>query len=158
MKLSLDNLNDRERRMVTIGGVVAIVLLLVGVVFPLDHSVTLAQNRIGQKQADLQWMQGVTSELVSAGPVSAQQPVTQESLLVVVDRAAREAGLGSSLTNSEPSGAGGLRVRLEKAPFDILIGWLARLSDQNGIRVESATVDNAGAPGIVNAGIVLRTK
>ena len=76
---------------------------------------------------------------------------------VVVDRAAREAGLGESLTSSEPSGAGGLRVRLEKAPFDIMVGWLARLADQHGVRVESATIDSASEPGLVNAALVLRT-
>jgi general secretion pathway protein M len=102
-------------------------------------------------------MQSVGPELASSGPATAK-PSTQESLLVVVDRAAREAGLGNSLTNSEPSGPGRLRVRLEKAQFDILVGWLARLSEQNGIGVESATVDNAGAPGIVNAGLVLQLK
>jgi type II secretory pathway component PulM len=77
---------------------------------------------------------------------------------VVVDRAAREAGLGTALTSSEPSGAGGLQVRLEKAPFDAIVGWLARLSEQDGIRVDSATMDNSGQPGVVNAGIVLHTR
>jgi type II secretory pathway component PulM len=126
-------------------------------VLPLDGSVARVQQRIGRKQADLQWMQSVAPELASAGPVVA--PTTrQESLIVVVDSAAREAGLGNSLTSSEPSGTGGLRVRLEKAPFGLVVGWLARLSEQHGIAVESATIDNAGQPGIVNAGLVLRIR
>ena len=157
MSFSLETMNERERRMVIFGGVAAVVLLLLGVVLPLDRSVSNAQARIGHKQADLAWMQTVTPELASAGP-AVSQPTTPESLLVVVDRAAREAGLGNSLTNSDPSGAGGLRVRLEKAQFGILVGWLARLSEQNGIRVESATIDNAGEPGVVNAGLVLRIR
>ena len=33
--------------------------------------------------------------------------------------------------------------------------WLARLSQQNGVLVDSATIEKAGAPGIVNAAIVL---
>ena len=49
-------------------------------------------------------------------------------------------------------------MRLEKAQFGLIVGWLARLSEQNGITVESATIDNAGEPGIVNAGLVLRTR
>jgi general secretion pathway protein M len=157
MTFSLNNMSERERRLVTIGGAVAVVLLIVGVVLPMDRSVSKAEARIGQKQADLTWMQTVGPELASAGPV-AQKPSSQESLLVVVDRAARESGLGNSLTNSEPSGPGRLRVRLEKAQFDILVGWLARLSEQHGIGVESATVDSAGAPGLVNAGLVLQLK
>jgi len=158
MNFSLESMNERERRMVLIGGAVAVVLLIVGVLFPLDHSVSLTQDRIGKKQADLAWMKGVAPELASAGPGVSQATTTQESLLVVVDRAAREAGLGNSLTSSEPNGPGGLRVRLEKAPFDTLIGWVARLNEQHGIRVESANIDNAGAPGLVNAGFVLRIR
>ena len=132
MNFSFENLNERERRMVLFGGIAAAVLLIFGVLMPLNSSVSKAQERVGQKQADLQWMQVVGPELASAGPTVAR-PSTQESLLVVVDRAARESGLGSSLTSSEPQGAGLLRVRLEKAPFDIMVGWLARLADQNGI-------------------------
>jgi general secretion pathway protein M len=157
MSFSFDNLSDRERRMVTYGGIVAAVLLLLGVVTPLDRSVAAAEQRLARKQADLAWMQSVGPELAAAGPAIAQ-PATQESLLVVVDRAARETGLGNALTSSEPSGNGGLRVRLEKAQFSTVVGWLARLSEQHGIRVESATMDATGEPGVVNAGLVLRTR
>jgi general secretion pathway protein M len=157
MNLSLATMSDRERRTVMFGGIAAVLLLLLGVVLPLDRSVARAQDRIGRKQADLAWMRTVGPELSAAGPAVAR-PATQESMLVVVDRAAREAGLGSALTNSEPSGPGGLRVRLEKAPFGLVVGWLARLSEQHGISVESATMDSTGEPGVVNAGLVLRTR
>jgi general secretion pathway protein M len=157
MNFSLDTLNERERRMVMFGGIAVVILLLIAVVFPLDSSVSRTQQRIGKKQADLLWMQSVAPELAGAGPVAT--PTTkQESLIVVVDSAAREAGLGTALTSSEPSGTGGLRVRLEKAQFGLIVGWLARLSEQNGISVEAATIDNAGQPGLVNAGLVLRIR
>jgi general secretion pathway protein M len=158
MKLPpFESLSERERRMALIGGVCAALILVFGVILPLDRSVAKAQARVVAKQADLAWMRGVTPELIAAGAGPA--PLTSErSMLVVVDRAAREAGLGTSLTSSEPSGAGGLSVRLEKAPFDALIAWLARLSEQDGIRVESATMDNSGQPGVVNAGVVLHTR
>jgi type II secretory pathway component PulM len=158
MKLrSFGSLNERERRMVVIGGICIALLLVFGVIVPLDRSVTKAQARVVTKQADLAWMRGVTPELLAAGPGVAP-PSSQRSMLVIVDGAAREAGLAKSLTSSEPSGAGGLQVRLEKAPFDALIAWLARLSEQDGIRVDSATMDAAGQSGIVNAGIVLHTR
>ena len=157
MKFSLDTMSERERRMVIFGGVATAALLIFGVLVPLDSSVTKAQERIGKKQSDLVWMQSVGPELAAAGPTVAR-PSTNESLLVVVDRAAREAGLGASLTSSEPQGPGLLRVRLEKAPFDIMVGWLGRLADQNGISVETANIDNSGAPGIVTASLVLRLK
>jgi general secretion pathway protein M len=80
-----------------------------------------------------------------------------ESLLVIVDRSARESGLASALSGSEPGSAGNLSVRLEKAPFDALVGWLARLGQQNGVTVDSAIIEKSGTPGLVNANIVLHT-
>jgi general secretion pathway protein M len=157
MNFSLANMNERERRLVTFGGIAAVVLLIFGIVLPLETSVSRAQARVEKKQEDLQWMRQVGPELAAAGPTIAQ-PATQDSILVIVDRAARESGLGSALTSSEPTGPGGLRVRLEKAPFGLIVGWLARLADQHGIQVESATMDSTGEPGVVNAGIVLRTR
>ncbi|HEX4619359.1 MAG TPA: type II secretion system protein M [Steroidobacteraceae bacterium] len=166
MKLSPDNLtldafvrwftalSERERRMVLAGAVLAPLLLIFGVLLPLDRSVAHAHDRLLKKRNDLAWMQGVAPELAAAPqPPSA----AGESLLVIVDRSARESGLAGSLAGSEPAGPGGLSLRLQKAPFDALIAWLARLAQQNGIRVDSASIDSAGAPGLVNAAVVLRT-
>jgi len=123
---------------------------------PLHRSLTQTSQRVERKRADLAWMQRVAPELESAGPPPVA-PTSRESLVSVIDRTAREAGLGSALTGSQPSGNGALQVRLEKASFDTLIAWLARLSDQHAVHVESATIDAAGA-GLVNAGLVLRAR
>jgi general secretion pathway protein M len=147
-------LNERERRFVAVGCAVAAVVLLVALV-SLDRGVSHAAARLAREQRDLAWMQSVAPQLAAAGP-AVSAPASQRSLIVVVDNSAREAGLGTALTSSEPSAQGGLRVRLDKAPFDALVGWLARLAEQHGVRVESATIDGAGAPGLVNAAIVLR--
>jgi general secretion pathway protein M len=152
MKFSFDTLSEREQRLVKIGGIAAVLVLIFGVLLPLDSSVSKARSRITQKQADLLWMRNVAPVLQSA--VVHQN--TGESMLVIVDRSARESGLGSNLAGTEPNGPGGIQVRLEKAPFDAIIGWLSRLSQQNGIGVDGASIDSAGAPGIVNAAIVLR--
>ncbi len=154
MSFSLERLSERERRMVIIGAIALVLILVIGVVLPLNASVAKAQDRVARKQADLAWMQSAAPELAAAGP-AADQPQSQESLLITVDRTAREAGLAKSLTSSEPAGTG-LRIRLEKASFDIMVGWLARLSDQSGIRVESASIDKSGDAGVVNAGLVLQ--
>ena len=147
--------NPRERRILGAGGAIAGVLIILAIIVPLNRSVAGAHQRIATKQADLAWMRSVGPELVAAGP-AARVPETNESLLVTVDRVAREAGLAGALTSSEPAGDRGLSVRLERASFDAVVGWLARLSDRNGIRVESASIDAAGAPGIVNVGVTLR--
>ena len=147
-------LSERERRIVQVGAVLVAVLFVFGVLLPLDRSVTQAHERLAKKRNDLSWMQGVAPELAA----SPQPPsAAGESLLVIVDRSARESGLAGSLAGSEPAGPGGLSLRLQKAPFDTLVAWLARLTQQNGIRVDSATIDSAGSPGLVNAALVLHS-
>lgn len=150
---SLDSLSERDRRMLLVGGVI-MVLLLLYVIIQLDSNVSSAHKRINKKLEDLAWIQTAAPEILAEGPPPSSGG---ESLLVIVDRSAREFGLGSSLAGSEPSGQGGLSVRLQKASFDTLVTWLSRLSQQAGIRVDSASIDNAGTPGLVNAAIVLHT-
>jgi general secretion pathway protein M len=149
-----DALSQRDRRLALGLAVGALVLLVFGLLLPLDHSVKQAQLRLAKKKADLVWMQGAAPELAGS---PAPPSDSGESLLVIVDRSARESGLAGALAGSEPSTNGALSVRLQKAPFDTLVQWLARLALQNGIVVESASVESAGAPGLVNAAVLLHS-
>jgi general secretion pathway protein M len=148
-------LAERERRFVVIGAVGVVVLLIVGIIMPLNTSITNARKRVETKQVDLAFIQSALPQIAAAGP--AMNAATPESLVVLVDSSARESGLGKALTNSQPTPDKGLRIRLDHAPFDAMVAWLARLSQQHGVRVESAEIESAGEAGMVNAGLVLRT-
>lgn len=150
-----DALADRERRLVSIGGAIAILLLVMALVMPLERGVATSAARVTRKQSDLSWMRQMAPALAVA-PQAA--PANQESLIVLVDRSAREAGLGQSLTGSQPSGNGALRTQFEKADFNRLIDWIAQLAQLQGVQAESASFDAvADSPGTVNAVIVLRS-
>jgi type II secretory pathway component PulM len=144
-------LADRERRFVNLGAVAAGVLVLLGVIFPLNRGIAQSRQRVATKQLDLAFIQQVTPELQAAGPASG---ANGPSLVVIIDSSARESGLGKSLSSSEPTSEGGLRIRLEHAPG--LVAWLARIAQQHGVRVESAEIEQAGEPGLVNASLVLK--
>ena len=151
---AIASLSPRERRLLLLGGIAAVAILIFGMLIPLDRSVSHAQDRLAKKRADLSWMQSVAPQIAV---IPLPSTASGESLLVIVDRSAREAGLASALSGSEPGGPGSLSVRLEKASFDMLVGWLARLAQQNGVTVDSAVIEKSGAPGLVNANIVLHT-
>ena len=151
---SLRSLSARDRRTLLIGGIIAAILFVFVVILPLDRSVSNLHAEVAKKQADLVWMRSAAPEIAAAGPVRSP---SGESLIVIVDQSARESGLGGSLAGSQPSGRGSLSVQLEKAPFDALVGWLARLSQQDGVQIESATIDSAGQPGTVNASLILKS-
>jgi general secretion pathway protein M len=150
--LSFDSLSERDQRTLKIGGAIA-ALLLVYVIIQLDSSVSSAHKRLAKKQADLTWMRDNGPELASLGALHTNAG-GGESLLVVVDRSARESGL--SVTGSDPAGPGALNIRLQKVPFNSVIAWVGRLGQTNGIRVDNASIEAAGSPGLVNASFVLR--
>jgi type II secretory pathway component PulM len=154
MRAWYNNLSERDRRIVSIGGAVVIALVILGTVLPLNRSIAQARQRVTVKQGDLAFIQAALPQLASAGP--AGNVGGGENLIVLIDSSARESGLGKSLTSSQPTGERGLRVRFERVAFDGLVAWLARLSQNHGVGVESAEIEFAGEAGLVNAGLVLR--
>jgi general secretion pathway protein M len=149
------NLAERERRVVTLGAAAGVVIVLLAIILPLNRNIAQARQRITTKQGDLAFIQEATPQLAAAGPGSGEA-ATGESLVVLIDTSARESGIGKSLSSSQATADKGLRIRLENVPFDALVAWLARLTQSHGVRVESAEIEAAGEPGLVNAGLFLK--
>ncbi len=148
-------LQPHERRVVALGGALLGVLLIVGgLLLPLQSAVSAAVQRSESRREDLEWMRLNAPEIrAGAGQVLND---TGEPAVVLVDRTGREAGLASALRGTQPSGAaGGVRVQLEAAPFDTLMIWLGVLTQRDGFAIESITVDRATPPGTVNASVTL---
>jgi type II secretory pathway component PulM len=155
MRAWFDNLAERERRMVLFGGIAGCIILLLAIVLPLNRNIAQAKQRVTLKQDDLSFIQAAAPQLASAGP-GAANIATAENLVVIIDSSAREGGLGKSLASTQPTGEKSLRVRFDRAPFDGLMAWLARISQNYGVSVVSAEIESAGEPGMVNAGLVLK--
>ncbi len=147
----------REQRVLLFGGIAALAIVVLGGLWQVRSTVTQLEARVDRKRQDLQFMQAASAEIIAAGPALANRIVgaPAEPLVVVLDRAARESGLIDALGSSEAVGAG-LRVRFNAASFDALVGLVTRLSQQNGIVVDSATIERAGAAGTVNATLTLQ--
>jgi len=144
-------LQEREKRIVGIGAVLLAVLIVFGgILLPLDSAVSTAVKNKDQRTADLEWMR-INAPEVQAGSAGLIAD-TGEAPMVLVDRIAREAGLGTAMRGTQPSGTG-VRVQLEAAPFDTMVTWLANLDEHYGLAIESITVDRAARPGVVNANV-----
>ncbi len=151
------SLQPRERALVAGGGgVLLLVAIYLLALMPFYSAVNASAQRVASKRGDLAWMRSVGGEVLalSASAPSAAGP-TGESLVVLIDRSARECGLGSALTGQTPSGENGIRVRLEAAEFDKLVVCLGSLQQAHSVSIESATIDRTAKPGFVNASLVL---
>jgi general secretion pathway protein M len=141
----------REQRVVAIGAVLlGLIVLVGGILMPLQSALSRALRATESKRADLAWMRVNASEVRTAG--YALPADTGEAPVVLVDRVGREAGLGGALRGTQPN-ATGVRVQLEAAPFDTVISWLDTLDTGYGFALESISVDRGAAPGMVNASV-----
>ena len=94
-------LNPREQLIVRVGAIAGAVLLVVGLVLRLHGVLQSAEKRLAGKRADAAYIQSVLPELRAAPlPASGGQ-----SLVTVVDRTTRDAGLGSVPLRLTPSRA-----------------------------------------------------
>jgi type II secretory pathway component PulM len=151
----LRGLTTRERWMLIGGSAVALIIVILAILLPLQTSVSAAQQRVQQKRKDLVWLRTMGPQLMSL-QMTRPPAVLNESLAALVDRTAREAGFAKNLAGTQVSGDGGLNVRVDKMAFDALVSWLSQLHERYGVSVDTATVDATGEPGTVNATMVLR--
>jgi general secretion pathway protein M len=150
-------LKPRERLIVLAGGAIVVVVAFYTLaVAPFYKSLNERSERVQRKEADLAWMRSVAGEVQTLG---ANQPPgagpSDESLVVLIDRTARECGVSSALTGQTPNGDTAIRVRLESAAFNMLVKCLGSLQQVHAVSIEQATFDKASRPGLVNASLVL---
>ena len=99
-------LQPRERWMVSVASLlVVLTLIYLFVLAPFYAAIDARAERVSKKEADLAWMRSVASDVIA---LSQDAPMAAgpsgESLVVLVDRAARECGLSSALTGQTPNG------------------------------------------------------
>ncbi len=150
-----EGLQPRERVMLLVGGVAVLFALIYFLLWqPVMNARLEMQQEVQQQRALLQWMRDAASEAKLLRGVSGQNGKTKglggQSLLSLVDESAKQQGLGGAMKRVEPDGKQ-VRIWFEAASFDKLIGWLEKISRQNGIRVVNATVERADGAGLVDA-------
>ena len=148
----LANLSSRERQLVYgAAGLAGVLLLYLVLVLPFQSANHRVAARLEKKTADLAYLRQAAPRLAAANGGAAVD--SSESIVVLVDRTAREAGLGGALRDQSPNGQG-VRLRIEGASFDAMVAWLGTLQSQYGVAIEAAMVDGV-SPGIVNASLTL---
>jgi general secretion pathway protein M len=150
-------LEPRERLLVTVAAaLLAIAVVWLAALRPLFGGVGDLRTSVADKQAllaDLRAAETLVRELgAGAGPRAAR---SNQPMVVIVDRTTRAAGLAPGLRRTQPAGDDSIRVNFEDVAFDGLMRWLEELRTGHGIHVASASVDALGAPGLVNASLVL---
>jgi len=150
-------LSSRERRMVSaMAIVVGISLFYFGFWSPLHKGIEKNHHSLGMKTSQLKNMQQYASEArrLRASGGGAQQVANRESLLVTIERTAKQKKL--PLQQIKPDSDDGVRLTLENVAFDRMIEWLNLLEVKHGIRVTDIAVERQKKRGQVNGRILLQ--
>jgi len=137
----------RERVILVVAAILTLgVLLHMVIVEPLTEASRRAVRLEESRQATLVWLKSALRELDSLrGRQSTAPAAGGQSLLSLVDRTARQAGLRDRLKKVEPRGS-------QQAQ---LVSWLGELHGRHGYRVVSITIDRQEGEGLVNARLLI---
>lgn len=159
MKDWLAGLKPRERMLVyAAAAVIGLLLVYAMVISPLYSKYEKLVDSVDQQRETVQWMQqkAVTIRQLKGADPAAGQGLAGRSLLSVTDSEARTASLGPALKRVEPEGKDAVRVWLDGASFDALVGWLDVMSSRYAAEVDTITLERGEVAGLVNARLMLR--
>ncbi len=150
---------QREQLALVVGaGLLLLFLLYLLAWQPFVASVEQKQLLIKSQQTTLNWMQQNLSEIqrIRSQSHSNGTVPSNEALLTLVDRTAKESQLRQQIQRIKPQGDDTVQLWVEQAAFDTLLKWLGSLGQKYGIQIESLNIDRQDSPGIINARLVLQ--
>lgn len=156
----LDGLNPRERRLVIGGAAFLMLFMLYQILWaPFANGVSDMQTKVNKQQQNLIWMQQAADEVRSLkGSSGSRSNIQSGSLLGMIEKTARESGLGSSIRKVQPEGQKGVRMWMDKVAFDAVMNWLNKLQSKQGVSVSSFSAEQTSDPGRVNIRMLVEAK
>jgi general secretion pathway protein M len=149
----------REQLALVLGAAALLLFLLYLLAWhPFVESVEQKRLKLKSQQVTLNWMQQNLAEIQHLRSQRRANGTsrTNEALLTLVDRTAKQRQLRQQIQRIKPQGDDKVQLWVEQAAFDTLLTWLGGLSVQYGIQIESLSIDRQELPGIVNARLVLQ--
>jgi general secretion pathway protein M len=125
---------------------------------PFVESVEQKRMLAMSQETTLEWMRQNLNEIqrLRSQRRAAGISNTNEALLTLVDRTAKQSQLRQQIKRIKPQGDDTVQLWVEQAAFDSLIKWVGGLNQSYGIQIDSLNIDRQELPGIVNARLVLQ--
>ena len=150
-------LSERERRIVSVGGIAAVILLVYWLIWsPLTENVNQMKSQVIFQQNTYRWMQRATQQigqLKQAGFSDAHHH--DEAILVLVERALAQQKLSLYLRHVQQPQGNQLVLTFHKVPFDRLMSCLQTLAQEVNIEVLQFNASKTKVIGAVDAQVTL---
>lgn len=161
MKNRWQNLSERERRFLTLGGGAALILLIYLTIWnPFFSALSTLREQVTESQQLLSWMQTATKvlqNLQKSGAITSREAKTS-SLLVIVNNSLTHYQLASFAQQIEAPNTNQVHISFKSVPFDALIDWLELIWKNYGIDVYQLKLTPTTQTGLVQIDLVLEKK
>lgn len=138
-------LNEREQRVLLCLIPVVIIFILYSFIWqPLNESVAKNEAKLARQQALLTWVEE-NSARVKASSTSGRR-ASKGSATSIVNRTAKQYQITISRIQAQGKG---VQVWVDEVPFNTLLLWLERLSDQEGLNVSNIDLSVTDKSGVV---------
>lgn len=152
-----DNLVERERRLLSIGGAVVGLFCIYALVWsPLSGVVTDAKMRIESQYQLLGYLHRASQTIAAYQSQGIQANAANDAdLLSLAESTLAEAQLSQQLKQVQQTDQTHIALTFEKVPFDKLMTWLQLIAAQHNVHVKSFTATKLETAGLVDASITL---
>ena len=145
-------LQPRERWIVSVGAVAAVIIVLWWSLTKLGAEMETLRSSVDTKQRLLIDLARI--ETTQPSDVVSNRQNNNQPLYLLVSTTATSYGLEPPRTRG--NGPSGVDVTVQNASFDTLMAWLVALHTMYGVDVETVSITNARDPGLVNGNLLLR--
>ncbi|CAA0125877.1 Type II secretion system protein M [BD1-7 clade bacterium] len=152
MKAWFNALEKREQ-IILIGGTIAAIATLIFYFYAeLGDETRLYQSRAKASSETLSWMESAVQTIQKSGGGGAGNATfANRSMSQLSQMAADRSNL--RVTRFQPNGNDEAQVWFDRVAFNSVLDFLARLELDYGVTVETAAINSANSPGVVNARI-----
>lgn len=138
--------NTKDQRLIMLLGVVVSLFLFYTLVWqPLNENLIKAQTKLSKQQELSIWVKQHTAQYLELKKRGGNKKSTG-SLTSKVNRTAKS--LGITVARMQPQGDD-LLVWIDQVPFNSLLIWLEKISNQEGMRILAVDIAPADAQGTV---------
>ena len=149
--------SQREKSIVSIGGVIFLVIIIYLIIWqPINDSINRMQQDNINNAALLSWMKQADAVLAKSHQSNGAHKTTSATeRLAAVQTSLQSTPFKRNVAQVAQTQQNDVRVQIKKAYFDDLSSWLVSIWQNNGIAVKTLNIRRLSNQGQVTANIIL---
>lgn len=119
---------------------------------PISTKVTQKSTQLIEKIQTLDWMKKVKNQ---KHPGKSKQILDNSQLLTILDSQLKDKKNLQFPYQLQQTGSGEVQLSFDEVPFQIFMGWLAKINDKYATNIKQLDVQNTATPGVTQLTLIL---